>query len=48
LATLTGLTTYQDIENVQANFTLFVANSPSQYSTWIEAWENFVSTGGVL
>ena len=43
LATLTGMSTYAALDEVQASFVVFVAVSDRQYKNWLEAWTDFWS-----
>lgn len=43
IATLTGLSRYEDIEEVQARFVAFIAddNPPDRFTCWQDAWDAF-------
>jgi hypothetical protein len=44
IASLTGLTGYDEIEAIQARFVAFVSDRAAEFDTWQAAWEVFSRT----
>ena len=44
IATLTGRKRYDEIDEIQQRFALFVAQAGRDFQTWVQAWAAFTSS----
>jgi hypothetical protein len=48
MATLTGLKNYSDLDRIQREFGEFAEDSPKNYKTWSDAWDDFAKEKRIM